>query len=74
MPLDFTRPITTRDGRAVRILCTDGPHPTYPVIGICDGDMSASYWATDGKHCKTIGFPALEQFNLINPTVKRRGW
>jgi hypothetical protein len=74
MTLDFTKSITTRDGRAVRILCTDGPHPTYPVIGICEGDTSTSYWAPDGEHCKTIGFPGLVQFDLINPPVKQRGW
>ena len=74
MTLDFSKPITTRDGRAVRILCTDGPHPEFTVIGICAGDTSASYWALDGEHCTSPGCPALAQFDLINPPVKRRGW
>lgn len=35
-PLDFTKPIQTRDGRPVRILCTDAVHgvPNQPVLAI----------------------------------------
>ena len=73
MTIDFSKPITTRDGRAVRILCTDGPHSEFKVIGICSGDMTTSYWSVDGKYCSQ-GTPRLEACNLINPPVKRRRW
>lgn len=38
----------TRDGRKVRILCTDGPSQHYPVIGLIDGQMIATCWSIDG--------------------------
>ena len=34
--IDWTKPVQTRDGRPVRILCTDGPSPTHPVVAIID--------------------------------------
>ena len=73
MTIDFSKPITTRDGRAVRILCTDGPHPEFKVIGIIEGCVYVNYWSVDGKHCSQ-GTPRLAACDLINPTVKRRGW
>lgn len=50
-PLDFSKPIQTRDGQTVRILCTDRKHPKYPIIGAItrtDGMEVAEYWTTDG--------------------------
>jgi hypothetical protein len=46
--IDFTKPVRTKDGRAVRILCTDGPSINYPVIGIIHGDRDVSTWAFAG--------------------------
>ena len=71
MTLDFTKPITTRDGRPVRILCTDGPHPDYPVIGFIAGSKVTLAWALNGTH--SLECPNLPS-DLINPPVKRRGW
>lgn len=68
MTLDFSKPIITRDGRAVRILCTDGPG-NEPVIGIV-GDSVLS-WHKDGKHFVGGGPSGAD---LINQPVKRRGW
>ncbi len=45
--LDFTKPVTTRDGRAVRILCTDG-QGRRPVVGFVEGDEYPSTWSKDG--------------------------
>ena len=39
---------TTRDGRAVRILCVDGPG-YYPVIGIVKDARSADEWDAHGR-------------------------
>ena len=68
MTLDFSKPITTRDGQAVRILCTDGPGER-PIVGIVG--VSAKQWGLDGGYVR--GMPD-HGSNLINPPVKRRGW
>lgn len=47
--LDLTKPVQTRDGLAVRILCTDGPCKDYPVIGFAEADGRAMQWAIDGR-------------------------
>ncbi len=65
-PLDFTKPITTRDGRKVRILCTDGPDSEYPVIGIIGLMTSLAWWNLNG--ISSAFSPGLD---LINPPVKR---
>jgi len=45
--LDFTKPVQTKDGRKVRILCTDAPGD-YPVVGLL-GNTPYS-WTIDGKY------------------------
>ena len=45
--IDITKQYTTRDGRPVRLLCTDGPKE-YPVIGIIKGEMSPDCWTALG--------------------------
>lgn len=34
MPIDFTKPVQTRGGLPVRILCTDLKSEQYPVVGL----------------------------------------
>lgn len=44
---------TTRDGRAVRILCVDGPVSRYghwPVVGWIVGDGDIRRWDATGKY------------------------
>ena len=72
MTLDFTKPITTRDGRAVRILCTDGPGEC-PVVGFIKGATGPGCWYAHGAPQGTNGV-ATGPDSLINPPVKRRGW
>jgi hypothetical protein len=48
--IDFTKPVETRNGIPVRILCTDGPNPTFPVIGIVKGNSGVTSWALDGSY------------------------
>lgn len=33
-PLDFSKPVQTRDGHSVRILCIDRKHETFPVVAL----------------------------------------
>lgn len=69
--LDFTKPITTRDGRKVRILCTDGPNTYHRVVGFIEGNCRTLAWTLQGYyHDEQV--PSNE--DLVNPPVKRRGW
>ena len=54
-PLDFSKPVQTRNGRPVRILCTDRKHPYYTVIGLIeiDGVDTTKYWTEDGHYFST---------------------
>lgn len=52
MTLDLTKPVQTRDGRKVRILCTDD-RGNYPVIGIIECpdkvEDELETWTLSGK-------------------------
>lgn len=49
MSIDFTKPIQTRDGRKVRILCTDRRGGLYPVVGMVMDDRGI-----ETTHCWTL--------------------
>lgn len=71
MSIDFTRPVTTRDGRPVRILCTDAAKTDYPVVGLItyrNGSEGICQWLPDGKAYQTLRETPSD---LINPPVKR---
>lgn len=46
-PIDWTKPVRTKDGRAVRVLCTDGPGD-YPVVGFVEGKTTPITWTIYG--------------------------
>ena len=52
MSIDFSKPVQTRDGRKVRILCTDGPRQCFPVVGFVDGDSFPHMWTSSGYWCQ----------------------
>lgn len=47
--IDWTKPVRTKDGRAVRVLCTDGPNAAHPVIGILTDSEHCTRWTINGK-------------------------
>lgn len=72
-PLDLSRPVRTRDGRAVRILCTDrrqdgGLKPVVGLISTRCGEERICSWSSSGR----CGSGSLT--DLINVPVKREGW
>lgn len=75
MSLDLTKPVQTRDGRAVRILCTDRKGK-YPIIGLMpdrdDGscEMLIS-WSGDGHYGGAANYKALD---LVNVPQVIEGW
>src|ERR1700759_4239628 len=48
MTIDFTKPVRTKSGLAVRIFCTDAPG-TYPIFGLVDGFDGTTSWCIDGR-------------------------
>ncbi len=67
-PLDFTKPIQTRDGRKVRILCTDG-NGEYPIAGYIENHPTPTTWLPDGRMYKNT---EMWYGDLINPPIKRK--
>ncbi len=51
MALDLNKPVMTRDGRKVRILCTDKAGGSYPIVGLVTnfGSEDAYSWTSDGR-------------------------
>lgn len=45
--IDMNKTYRTRDDWTVRLLCTDGPDPKYPVIGIVGGQIRR--WTAEGE-------------------------
>lgn len=46
---DFTKPVQTRDGHKVRILCTDGPDKRFPIVGYIGDAVTTSTWTREGR-------------------------
>ena len=68
--IDLTKPVQTRDGRKVRVLCTDGPEE-FPIAGYVEGATMPSIWASDGKFNPRSNCAYLD---LINVPEKRVVW
>jgi hypothetical protein len=65
--IDWTKPVQTRDGDPVRILCTDGPEK-WPVVGIVKGRVE--HWRADGSFGGH--FPAPEDLMNAPPPKEQR--
>lgn len=61
----------TRDGRAVRILCVDGPDGCWPVVGFIEGCKATLNWSFDGYSCKE-GAP--QEYDLVPVPTKHEGF
>lgn len=73
--IDFTKPVQTRDGKPVRILCTDRAHDMFKVAGLImmeNGMEAYETWTLAGKYSP---IPDCEDFDLIQveekPTPRR---
>lgn len=77
MPLDLNKPVQTRDGRPVRILCENGHFhgKQSPVVGLVrckDGFDAIATWGKDGRRFDSIDSP--HDSDLVNVPTKREGW
>lgn len=48
MTIDFTKPVQTRDGRAVTILTEERAHSTFPVVGLLNDEHIVTF-TSEGK-------------------------
>lgn len=69
--IDWTKPVQTRDGRSVRILCTDGCVNEWPIVGYIGKDVMPTAWRPSGS----VGQPTAKYSgDLINVPEKRVAW
>lgn len=75
--LDLTKPVQTRDGRPVRILCTDAQSITS-VVGLISEEPGKERLFAWNAHGRVAGLAQLDAHtdDLVNTPVKRRvtGW
>ena len=65
-----SRQVVTRDGRKVRIICTDFDNPDYPVVGEIEGHKWPLSFATNGEAIK-----GRQLYNdLFFAPTKHEGW
>jgi hypothetical protein len=67
--LDLTKPVTTRDGRPVRILCTDRKGTDYPVTALITAQQGTEvvfHYTHEGRGYRTHE----SDYDLINPKQK----
>ena len=65
-----SRKVVTRDGRKVRIICTDFDNPDYPIIGEIKGSIWPYSFATNGLLVKGNEHPD----DLFFAPTKHEGW
>ena len=66
------RKVVTRDGRNVRIVCTDVKSELYPVLALVDnwGEEICYYYSKDGRFCHDNEAPR----DLFFAPEKHEGW
>lgn len=74
-PFDPTKPVQTRDGHSVRILCTDRLGYKTPIIGLINQNSHETVymWTKDGRS-HFDSFKEETNFDLVNVPVKKSGW
>ena len=68
--IDLTKPVQTRDGRKVRVLCTDGPEE-FPVAGYVARAKRPTVWTRGGHYNLNL---REAEIDLINVPEKRVVW
>jgi hypothetical protein len=74
MAIDWTKPVQTRDGRKVRVLCTDAPDSPYPVIGLIDKGGEPEIWTIGGVYAANGATSNLDIINAPEPAVTVTRW
>lgn len=70
--VDFSKPVQTRDGRKVRVLCMNRVGGLYPIIGLIDqgGIEETQCWTSKGVHAVGVADSGLDLVNVPPQKVK----
>ena len=68
MKIDWTKPVRTKGGESVRILCMDGRIPTHPIVGFRGANTWITSWSKEGEVCLN------ENKNLTLENVPEEKW
>ena len=70
--LDITKPVQTRDGNPVRLVCTDRKGK-YSLIGLVQKGAAETIhtWSTDGSR---FDIPGTSDTDLVNAPIMHHGW
>lgn len=70
--VDWSRPVQTREGHPLRVLCTDMIDAKWPVVALrLEGDQERiEHYQYDGSYLAY----SESQFDAINAPVKKHGW
>ena len=70
-----TRPIVTRDGRSVRIICTDRNYKEFPILALVQicGEERVCGYTEDGVYLNDTQC-SRDLFFAPEPKAKRVGW
>ena len=71
---DPSKRVVTRDGRNVRIVCTDRKHSRYPIVALVENKLTEGensvYYTKEGKFFNDV----LTDANLFFVSEKKEGW
>ncbi len=77
MAIDFSKPVQTRDGRKVRILCVDRKS-SQSIVGLItspvDGAEELHSWHEDGRRVHGAGWSGSNEADLINVPERLERW
>lgn len=45
-----SRKVVTRDGRSVRVVCTDSPDEVFPIVGFVENEITTRMWQATGEY------------------------
>ena len=73
--IDFSKPIQTRNGHKVRIICSDrqAPHPIVGLVALSGVDNILS-WDTNGVYAGRSKHAPESDWDLVNVKVKKWRW
>jgi hypothetical protein len=70
MAIDFNKPVQTRNGEFVRVLCEDAGGE-YPVVGLVGEQRELRTWTFDGVESIGTGFPhGRDLVNTPKPVIR----
>jgi len=71
--IDMKLTYQTRDGRPVRLLCVDGNHATYKVVGFIGTESGITYWSAKGYHFNSE-MPGPHDLIEVKPKAVVKKW